>query len=200
MTRHQAAAPVLPADDRRRRLLEAARVTFLRFGFKKTSMGEVARAADVSRQALYLHFPTKEEMFRSAVRYFLETGLAGASARLGDDQPVEKKLSGGFDEWVGRYVGMVGADVADLEVASKRLVGSLIVEHEEAFVDMVTKTIRGSGLPRAYRPRGLKARQLAEMLCATARGLKHGCATRAEFAERFDVAVRVLCAPLRERA
>ena len=46
-------------DPRRSRLLEAALGVFLRYGYKKTSMDEVARAADLSRQGLYLHFATK---------------------------------------------------------------------------------------------------------------------------------------------
>ena len=45
---------------------------------------------------------------------------------------------------------------------------------------------------------GLNARQLAETLQATGRGLKHSCASRAEFGERMGVAVRALCLPLRQ--
>ena len=47
-------------DPRRSRVLEAALGVFLRYGFRKTSMDEVARAADLSRQGLYLQFATKE--------------------------------------------------------------------------------------------------------------------------------------------
>ena len=49
------AAPALLAqedDVRRRRILEAAIATFLRYGYRKTSMDAVARAADISRQAM----------------------------------------------------------------------------------------------------------------------------------------------------
>jgi TetR/AcrR family transcriptional regulator, regulator of autoinduction and epiphytic fitness len=189
-----------PDELRRRRLLDAALATFGRFGFRKTSMEEVARAAHLSRQGLYLHFANKEELFRAAVEHLLETGLAGASARLRDAaRSVEDKLAGAFDEWIGRYVGLIGADVTDLQEASDQLVGPLVAEHEEQFLEAVTRLIRGSGLPAAYKPAGLTARQLADTLHATARGLKHGCATRAEFVERFSVAVRALCLPLKSR-
>jgi AcrR family transcriptional regulator len=38
-------------------IIEAATGIFLRYGFKKTSMADLASAAGLSRQALYLYFP-----------------------------------------------------------------------------------------------------------------------------------------------
>src|SRR5262249_126679 len=58
--------------DRRAGLLEAALGNFVRFGFRKTSMDDVARDAGISRQALYAHFADKEELFREAMRYGLD--------------------------------------------------------------------------------------------------------------------------------
>jgi AcrR family transcriptional regulator len=195
-------APAPTQDEtRRRRLLEAALATFGRFGYRKTSMEEVARAAHLSRQGLYLHFATKEDLFRAAVRFGLETGIDAVAARLKDDSlSAEAKLVAAFDEWYGRYVGLIGADVTDLEEASDLLLGPLISQHEEIFSEMVTKAIRSSGLPAAYKPAGLTARQLTDTLHATARGLKHSAASRADFTERFELAARAMCLPLRERA
>ena len=164
-------------------------------------MEEIARAAQVSRQALYLHFATKEELFRDAVRQGLATGLEAASLVLRDDSlSCEDKLAGAFDAWMGRYVGMIGEDVTDLEAAGDLLVKPMIAEHEERFVELVTKTLRAAALPAAYKPAGLTARQLAETLHATAHGLKHRCKSRDDFGARFGVAVRALCMPLRGRA
>ena len=186
-------------DPRRRKLLEAALSVFTRYGFRKTSMDEVARAAQLSRQGLYLSFATKEELFRASVQYFLETALAAARARLGDASlPIEARLVGGFDEWIGRYVGMVGADASDLTQAGHDLVGPAVAEHEELFALAVARVLRASGVMAAYKRAGLTARQLADTLHATARGLKQGCRTRAAFVDAFTIAVRALCAPLRE--
>lgn len=189
---------VSPVDARQRRLLDAAFATFARFGFRKTSMEEVARAAGISRQGLYGHYATKEELFRVTVRHALETGLAAADAQLHDSsRELTDRLTGAFDAWIGRYVGVFGADVADLQEASTQLLGTLMPDHEALLIDAVAKTMRGSGLPSAYKPVGLSARQLAETLYATAMGLKHSCRTRAEFVERMQMAVRAMCLPLR---
>ncbi len=188
------------SDEKRSRLLDAALATFVRFGFRKTSMEEVARAADVSRQTLYLHFATKEDLFRAAVAHAMEVGLDMAARALRDAsvQSIEEKLAGAFDAWFGRYIGMVGADVSDLEEIGHALVGPLFSESEKRFAEMVGKAIRGSGLPAAFKSEGINARQLADILCATARGLKHLCASRAEFGERFGIALRAICMPLKK--
>ena len=52
---------------RQERVLAAALGVFGRYGFRKTSMDEVARAAGISRQGLYLYFASKEALFRAAV-------------------------------------------------------------------------------------------------------------------------------------
>jgi TetR/AcrR family transcriptional regulator of autoinduction and epiphytic fitness len=184
-----------PAPDaRQRRLLDAALATFTRFGFRKTSMEEVARAAHVSRQGLYLHFPTKEALFRAVIQHAVEAGLALARARIGDDdRTIEERLIGAFDEWTGRYVGMVGENVADLHEATALLGGEVIAEHDERFLELIVKAIKGSKLPAAFKAHQISARQLAETLHAVARGLKHSCTSRADFVERMGVAVRALC-------
>src|SRR5258708_36742368 len=50
---------------RRLAILEAATPVFLRYGYKKTSMDDLARAAGLSRQGLYLHFENKEALFKA---------------------------------------------------------------------------------------------------------------------------------------
>jgi AcrR family transcriptional regulator len=183
-------------DAKRQRLLEVAMATFLRHGFRKTSMEEVARAAHISRQGLYLHFPTKEELFAAAARYRLDSSVTAAADALARGATIEEKLVGAFDEWAGRYAGAFAGNVADLEDAGEHLVGDLIREREEAFVALITKAVRAFGLPAAYKDARIGARELAETLNATAAGLKHQARSREEFRRRFGVAVRALCTPL----
>ncbi|MDC0747932.1 TetR/AcrR family transcriptional regulator [Polyangium mundeleinium] len=186
-------------DPRRRKLMDAALTVFTRFGFRKASMDEVARAAGISRQGLYLHFATKEDLFCASVEYLLVTALASATAVLADAElPLEKRLVAAFDAWVGRFVGALGPEASDLGPAAKELVGPMVGEHEAQFVEDVAKALRASGLLAIYKPAGVTGPKLAETLYATARGLKHGSATRDEFVESMSIAVRVMCLPLRE--
>jgi TetR/AcrR family transcriptional regulator of autoinduction and epiphytic fitness len=186
-----------PADVARRAgLLEASLAVFARFGFRKTSMEEVARAAQISRQGLYLHFSNKEELFRATVSHACAASLADALKALEAEGPLPERLTTAFDQWVGRYVGQFGADAADLMEAAETLAGTLIKDHEKLFIDAITAALREGGLTAAYKPAGVTARQLAENLAATAGGLKHHSETREEFQAGIAVAVRITCAPL----
>jgi AcrR family transcriptional regulator len=49
------------------RLLDAAARLFARFGFDKTSVDDIARAAGVSKGAVYLHWPSKFTLFEAVL-------------------------------------------------------------------------------------------------------------------------------------
>ena len=57
-----------PADDAeaRKRLVDAARSCFERFGFEKTSLSNVAAEAGVTRQTVYRYFDNTDELMRAA--------------------------------------------------------------------------------------------------------------------------------------
>jgi AcrR family transcriptional regulator len=193
-----AAAVPADADARRHGILDAAVTVFVRYGFRKTSMEEVARAAQVSRQGLYLHFSTKEDLFREAVRHTLAQSLAGALVALKDPKrDLEQRLLAAFDAMIGRYVGMSGASAGDLVETASALLGPILEEHETLFAEAVTKTITTGKLVAAYKGVGLTGRQLADVFGAVARGLKHTCGSQPAFREGMENAIRALCAPLK---
>lgn len=49
------------------RVIEAAAILFRRFGFKKTSVDEIAREAGVAKSTLYQHYRSKEELLLAVV-------------------------------------------------------------------------------------------------------------------------------------
>src|ERR1700745_1395709 len=52
---------------KRRQILEGARKVFLELGFDGASMGEIARAAGVSKGTLYVYFADKSRLFEAIV-------------------------------------------------------------------------------------------------------------------------------------
>jgi len=55
-------------DDGRQSILDEAESLFARYGFKKTSIEDVAKAARIGKGSVYLHFASKEELFAEVVR------------------------------------------------------------------------------------------------------------------------------------
>lgn len=72
-------------------ILEAAKKVFLDVGFGAASMDSIAEAAKVSKQTVYNHFGSKEELFAAMVRETCDT-MTLAFAEAAKDGNPEKTL------------------------------------------------------------------------------------------------------------
>jgi AcrR family transcriptional regulator len=68
----------VPPTEPRERIIAAASRIMARSGLERTSIAAIAREARVSRQTLYNHFETKQEVIEQA----LETAASGAAERI----------------------------------------------------------------------------------------------------------------------
>jgi AcrR family transcriptional regulator len=61
--------PANETDDsaKRRQIIDGARMVFMARGFDAASMGEIAKAAGVSKGTLYVYFKDKDELFEAIV-------------------------------------------------------------------------------------------------------------------------------------
>jgi len=180
---------------RRDAILDAATSVFSRYGFKKTSMDDVARAAGLSRQGLYLHFATKEALFQAALLHLVERlRAAGRAALAREDLRVEERLVAMFE---AVHAGLLGTPSAEhmtefLEIAGE-LMPSLTAEFNAGVIADVARALRVSGVVASWKDEGLSAKELAENLCATSEGIKHQVTTQAAYRERMRIAVTMVC-------
>jgi AcrR family transcriptional regulator len=184
---------------RRAEILEAAMRVFSRYGFKKASMDDLARAAGLSRQGLYLHFATKEALFKQAVVSTLD-GLraAGRKALARDKLTVEERVLGAFEAVHGHAIGQPGAEhMNELLEAAAQLVGPVVDELEHDLIGETARLLRSSGVAGRWKNAGLSAKDLAEHLCAASHGLKHRVTNPADYRDRMRVAVQIVCRRLR---
>jgi AcrR family transcriptional regulator len=98
-----AVRPLQPggAEDsaKRRQILDGARSIFLSQGFDAASMGEIARAAGVSKGTLYVYFENKEELFEATVHQQCDAqaeALFDLNSSDGDVEGVLTRLGTGF--------------------------------------------------------------------------------------------------------
>src|SRR4030043_468976 len=54
-------------EEYRKRIIISAGQIFSRFGFKKTTMDEIARALKMGKSSIYYYFESKEEIFEAVV-------------------------------------------------------------------------------------------------------------------------------------
>jgi AcrR family transcriptional regulator len=180
--------------ERRATLLDAAVRVFARYGFKKTSMDEIARAAGLSRQALYLHFDSKEELFRAGLSRVIERMRAAARAALSDEtRSPGARLLAAFEAMREHTVGAIGDEhVAELLDTSTRLLGAEADDIERGFTDDIARALAGSGAARAWSDVGVGARDLAACLMAVSNGLKHTGHSRADYLKGMRNALRIV--------
>jgi len=76
----------------RARLLEAAQKVFALYGFDAASVSLIAAQAGISKGALYVHFDSKEALFREILLGYVQRRSAATAARLGPDTPLRDAI------------------------------------------------------------------------------------------------------------
>ena len=189
-----------PDSARRERILAVALEGFGRYGFRKTSMEEIARAADVSRQGLYLHFANKDALFRAAVRQELDTALDEVSRCLYEEGVgLERRIVAALDAWFGRYVGsMLASDIGSLVQNPAMRLGDTIDPAVAALDAQLAATIAAAMSEKDRSRLGVTPDEIVEALHAVGQGARFLSSARGEsreeFVMRLTVAVRVLFA------
>jgi AcrR family transcriptional regulator len=182
---------------RQAHVLETALTVFARHGFRKTSIEDIARAAGISRQGIYLHFKNKDEIFGAAIHKALDDGLRAANRVFDDDRStLEEKLFKALDEWFGRHVGLFHPEASDLAAECERVLGDAVVKSSSAFQRKLEKVILASS---AKRTKGADqhAAIIANMLCACGLTWKHSFSSRQEFSQKMGDAIHLCCRDLR---
>lgn len=91
----------------RDRILKACWTLLETGGAKPVRMSDIARAAKISRQALYLHFPTRAELLTATARHLDEVHDVNARLRPSRDARDGKdRLAAWVDAW-GNYIPLI---------------------------------------------------------------------------------------------
>lgn len=165
-----------PVTATRERILPAAYARFAGYGFRRTSMEDIAAAAGVSRAALYLQFRNKEAIFRALSQQLHEQALAGATAALAAEGPLAARLRDAVEARSLRFVEIAygsphGAELLD---ESNRLCGDLAADTQRQFLALLARVFRRAAAAGEIdlAAAGLSAGEAAELFAAAAAGLK----------------------------
>lgn len=73
-------------------ILDAAERLLPRFGYKKTTLDDLAQEAGIARRTIYLHFPSKEEVFLRSIDRVVERLVAELNAIASENASAEVRL------------------------------------------------------------------------------------------------------------
>jgi AcrR family transcriptional regulator len=117
-------------SDVKEKIVTVAQKTFQRYGFRKTTMDEIAYDARKGKSSLYYYFKSKEEVFQAVVEK--EAGLLRAEINKNVDKcssAVEKlqvyitTRMKGFRNWGNFYVALKDDYLSNLDFIEKIRVG-----------------------------------------------------------------------------
>lgn len=80
------------APDRRKMIVEAATKSFSLFGYKATTMDQVAKLANVGKGTIYTFFKNKEELFEEIISSLVKEMIAEAEAVIEPGKPFTENV------------------------------------------------------------------------------------------------------------
>src|ERR1700716_4529891 len=182
-----------PGSPQREAILVAATAIFLRYGFKKTSMDDVARAAGVSRQGLYLYFDTKDLLFRESLQHLMSRLISNARAAAEDGNlSFRDRLLGAFEAVHCRaFHNASREDALELLQSSQSAAGALLVQSERDLMGIAAALLTEAGGADRWGEVGVTFAALADQLLMSGKGIKTSVDTLAAYRERMLTAIRI---------
>jgi AcrR family transcriptional regulator len=142
-------APAPRSTERLVLIRAAATRVFARFGYRRTTMGEIAAEAGMSRPALYLLYPNKEAIFRDLAEALLSEGLEAAAAAWPPGAPVEPGLEAALlaKELPLFRLLAESPHAAEIFAAGNQALADLHADHEARFIALLAERLEAAGSP-----------------------------------------------------
>lgn len=162
------------------RALEAAKNVFLRYGFRRVTMQDIANEAGISRPALYLLLPNKEEAFKATIQQVTSDSMAAIRAGLPAKATAGEKLRFAFEIWtVGPFQIMQSSpDAKDLVNCGQDFACDVLAKISADFESLLIEILKP--LVARDKPAILPPAQIAHLLASAIHGFKDAAASVAE--------------------
>jgi AcrR family transcriptional regulator len=173
---------LLPARRERTRqgIVQAAQRLFAHYGFRRTTMEEIGRAAGVAKATLYAYFPDKEQALVAVVEAVTADLEAEAVRRAQDAASPREAVASLLREKFGREWAVLNESThaAELLAASEGLARPQLEQAKKRFLKLLGEQLRRAGTPAG------ESRALAETLYLAFDGLVRGSSSSRELERR----------------
>lgn len=195
---------MMSPDEKQMAVFDAAAEVFSRYGFRRTAMNDIARAAGISRPALYLMFENKEDLFRQLAKSRQQNAIDEAAKVLTDSAPLSKRLIDAILAYEKIYYEPVsqsphGAELMDVNFSiaademkkgSEKLVGLLS--------DAIEDSISSGEVSFSETP--MKPRAFVELLMSSIGGQKKTATSNRDFRRKIRDVGHIFMASIKQKA
>ncbi|ATG39028.1 TetR/AcrR family transcriptional regulator [Phaeobacter piscinae] len=171
-----------PSDPKQRAILEAAWGGFATYGYRKTSMDDIARRAGMSRPAVYLHFRNKEAILKALIDAHYAETADRLRAALTSKGTAAAQLLAAFEAQGGEAMEAMLNTPHGMEVleASLSSAGNHIDAGEALLRDVYAAWLAEMAATGTIRLTGT-AEEVARTFCSAMKGVKHTSADYASY-------------------
>ena len=182
------------------KVLTAARDVFMRYGFKRATMSDLADAAQMSRPALYLIFSSKEEVLRSLVTQIFNELLREIREGLSKHEGVADQLTFTFEVWCVRSFEMIQAspDAKDILESGYEFAAEITLQAFSDFENILSDVLRP--LMSSQAEKNLSSEQLAHILATSVQGLKESATSVVQLRQMIEGLITIVVAGLQNQS
>ncbi len=200
MSKHERGAP----EAKRAAILEAAQKLFSQYGYRRTSIDDIAREAEIAKGTVYLSFKSKEEIFRALCESLSARVQAEAVRASVMEAPIEERLAAVLEAKYGFYFELVKSSphAAELMDSKNRLSEDIFTPADRKYAKTLRETIEAAVRHGEIDPAraGLDSAGVAELLLASATGIEKTANAPATFHRRLRELARMTVAALTHRS
>src|SRR5271166_2832900 len=170
-------------ETKRAAILDAALKLFSQYGYRRTSIDDIAHEAEIAKGTVYLSFKSKEEIFRALCESLIERTESAAKVARATSGPIYERLVAVLEAKFGFLFETVyrSAHAAELMDSKNRLSADLFAQSGRRYMKVLREMIEEATRAGELTPSRMEldADDLAQMLVAAAHGIESNATSRA---------------------
>lgn len=176
-------------------VIDAAATVFAQYGFRRTTMNDIAQAAGISRPSLYLMFKNKEHLFHELSAYRINLALKETRAVLAGNGNVRDRFVEGLAVFEKTYTEPVansphGEELTDVNMS---LAADVMTKGHASLVNALAKLLSDAEKEGevSFEKVAMSAKAFVELLLASVKGIKKKAGSKAEYRSQTKQAAHI---------
>jgi AcrR family transcriptional regulator len=189
------------AEPKSASILDAALPVFARYGFHKTTMVDIARAAGISRASLYLVFNSKEELFRAGSARAHERTMFDVESVLSSKGEVVDRIAAAISTFQEGLIAPFSKseNAKELFEINMQLAADITSAARSRLLHLLSQTLADAEAQGEMELKTLKSSpmEVAAFIAAAMDGIKHSFSADGSAESALGLLMRILRSALK---